>query len=139
MMDYNKIGYDIIGAAYNVRNNTGRGLLEKYYEGALCYELQELGYDVKRQVSIPALYQGKEVGEAYRADIIVENKVIIEIKAISIMLGFERSQLFTYLKLSGLKLGYLINFGAEDFKPGNFFEEEEPPYEFGIYRIVNKL
>ena len=139
MTDYSKIGYDIIGASFAVRNNTGRGLLEKYYEGALAFELQNLGYKIERQVAIPALYQGQEIGEAYRADIIVDGKVIIEVKAILSMQGIERSQIYTYLKLSGLKLGYLINFGVEDFKVGNFFDEREAPFESGIYRIVNNI
>ena len=135
--DYKKLGYDIIGAAFDVRNNTGRGLLEKFYESALEYEISIKGYEVKRQVSVPAMYKGQEIQEAYRADLIVEDKVIIEIKALTYMDGIETCQLNTYLKLSGLKLGYLINFGALDFKPGDLCED--PPYIYGIYRMVNNF
>ena len=134
--EYN-IGRDIIGAAFNVRKNVGRGLLEKFYEKALIYELNKMGYSTESQVAIPAIYCGEVIGEAYRADVIVENKVIIEVKAITFMEGIECSQLFTYLKLSGYKLGYLINFGARDFCIGNL--NEEPPFEHGIYSMVNKL
>lgn len=130
------IGRDIVGAAFDVRRNTGRGMLEKFYENALAYELNERGHEVECQVVIPAIYKGKEIGDAYRADIIVDKKVIIELKAISNMEGIQFCQLYTYLKLSHYRLGYLINFGAYDFIIGNL-NDEEPPYEFGIYPLSN--
>ncbi|MCH5218908.1 MAG: GxxExxY protein [Muribaculaceae bacterium] len=135
MADLLKIGKDIIGAAFNVRKNTGRGMLEKFYESALVYELKQMGYQVERQVAIPAIYKGEIIQDAYRADVIVENQVIIETKALSYMDSLETCQLNTYLKLSGYRLGYLINFGARDFRIGNL--KDEPPYEYGIYRMVN--
>ena len=137
MDEYRKIGYDIIGSAFEVRNHTGRGLLEKFYESALIYELTKKGYKVESQVEIPAVYREVVIQEAYRADLIVNNKVIIELKAISQMDSIQSCQLNTYLHLSGYKLGYLINFGAEDFSIGNL--NETPPYVKGIYRVVNNI
>ena len=137
IIDEYKIGHDIIGAAFTVRRNTGRGMLEKFYEKALMYELQKLHYDVKSQVAIPAIYCGEVISEAYRADIVVEDKVIIELKAISSMDDIESCQLYTYLKLSGYKLGYLINFGARDFSIGSL--HDGAPFDKGIYRLANKL
>ena len=135
--ELDQIGYDIIGASFNVRKQVGRGLLEKLYESALSYELSQKGYKVERQVAIPAIYKGQEIQDAYRADIIVERKVIIEVKAISHMESIERCQLYTYLKLSDYKLGYLINFGTRDFQVGIL--EEDGPLTLGIYRMVNNL
>ena len=129
------LGYDVIGAAFNVRKNTGRGLLEKFYESALVYELKHMGHRAESQVAIPALYCGVEIQEAYRADIVVDNKVIIEVKARASMDDHQTCQLHTYLKLSGMRLGYLINFGALDFSIGNL--EDQVPYNKGIYRMVN--
>ena len=137
MPDYHKIGEDIVGAAFSVRKEVGRGLLEKYYESALAYELKNMGHRVESQVPIPALYKGQEIGEAYRADLIIDDAVIIEIKAITSMQDHQACQLYTYLKLSGYKLGYLINFGCYDFKIGRL--NDEPPYEYGIYSVVNNL
>ena len=137
MNEYSKIRYDIIGAAFKVRSNAGRGLLEKFYEAALTFEIKEKGYKVENQVLIPALYRGVEVCDAFRADIIVEDKVIIEVKALPSMLGIHSSQLKTYLRLSDKKLGFLINFGAEEFSTGNL--SDIPPYEYGIYPMANGL
>lgn len=137
MNEYDKLGKDIIGAAFNVRKHAGRGMLEKFYESALAYEIEQLGYSLSRQVAIPAIYRGQIIQESYRADIIVENKVIIEVKAIPYMDSLQGCQLNTYLKLSGYKLGYLINFGARDFRTGSLYEEL--PYEYGIYRMVNNI
>ena len=112
-----KIGFNIIGAAFQVRKKVGRGLKEKFYEKALAYELQQLGHHVECQVEVPALYNGVIIDNAYLADMVIDDRVIIEVKAITTMTERESRQLFTYLKLSELKLGYLINFGAIDFRP----------------------
>ena len=133
--EYNELGYTIIGAAFEVMRNTGKGLREKYYEKALIYELKHRNLNVKEQVAIPALYKGIKVDDSYLADIIVEDKIIIEVKAINYMTETECRQLLTYLYLSTFKLGYLINFGARDFVPGN--TKEKLPYKKGIYRFIN--
>lgn len=134
---YIKIGHDIIGAAYEVRNNAGRGLREVYYEKALVYELTLRGYNVKTQVTIPVSYKGIVIDDAYKADIIVDDKVIIEIKAVGQLKETEPRQLLTYLKLTKLELGYLINFGVESFRPGKL--SDPLPYNAGFYRIINNL
>ena len=131
------IGYDIIGAAFDVIKHSGRFMREKYYEAALAKELADRGHDVKRQVTIPALYRGVEIDDSYLADIVVDDKVIIEIKAITTMKESECRQLLSYLQLSGYKLGYLINFGARDFRVGK--SSEPLPYINGIYRFVNNI
>ena len=135
--EYSDLGNSIIGAAFEVMKTAGKGLKEKYYESALAYELEQRGHRVERQVSLPALYKGVKVDDAYQADIVIDNKVIIEVKAISLMTEKECRQLVTYLKLSGYKLGYLINFGAKGFHIGN--TKEPQPYKNGIYRFVNNL
>ena len=132
-----KIGGEIIGAAFDVRKNSGKGLRESYYQAALTYELKQRGLQVDTQVLVPAYYRGIKISDSYLADIVVENKVIIELKAIRDMKEAEISQIITYLKLSGFKLGYLINFGAKDFKLGN--TRDSLPWEYGIYRIANKI
>ncbi len=135
--DYLKIGYDIIGCAYEVRNTGGKMLREKYYRDALTWELRQKGYTVDNEVLVPAIYKGVHIGEAYKADIVVDNRVVIETKAIGKMGEEEVRQIITYLKLSNFKLGYLINFGAHTFKNGRL--DEMVPYEKGIYRIVNNI
>ena len=134
---YNKIGEDIIGCAFEIRRKVGRGLREKYYEAALAYELTKRGHKVERQVELPAVYCGVVIDDSYYADIIVDDKVIVEVKAIMTMKEAECRQLLTYLKVSNYKLGYLINFGARDFRTGKF--NDMLPYRHGIYRFVNRL
>ena len=131
------IGYDIIGSAFEVMKVAGKGLKEKYYEMALTYELIQKGHEVKCQVEIPAIYKGIEIGNSFVADMIIDNKVLVELKAINYLTEAESRQIITYLKLSGLKLGYLINFGAKDFKVGK--TDHQYPYKQGIYRYVNGI
>lgn len=135
--EFKKIGYDIIGACFTVRNEAGRGLREIYYKKALAWELEERGYKVELEVSIPALYKGREISDAFQADIVVDNRVIIEAKALSKMGESEVRQILTYLKLSSFKLGYLINFGARDFGTGK--ASDPMPYTKGIYRFVDGI
>ncbi|MBB6369392.1 GxxExxY protein [Chryseobacterium shigense] len=125
-MTENEISYKIIGAAIEVHKNLGVGLLEKAYETALVYELKQLGMDVKQQISLPLKYKEVTVENAYIIDLIIENKVIVEIKAVLELNPVFYSQVLTYLKLTDLKLGLLINFNSELIK-------------YGIHRIVNKL
>jgi len=125
-MTENELSYKIIGAAIEVHKNLGVGLLENAYETALAYELKILGLDVKQQVSLPLRYKGITVENAYRIDLIIENKVIIEVKSVLELNPVFYSQVLTYLKLANLNLGLLINFNSELIK-------------YGIHRIVNKL
>ena len=134
---YFSIGHDIIGAAFEVRKKTGSGLREKFYEKALVFELLKKGHHIEEQVTIPALYEDMIIDEAYIADIIVDNLIIVEVKAVGSMSEKESRQLLTYLKLSNFKLGYLINFGAQDFSLGKL--SEHIPYKKGIYRMVNNF
>lgn len=135
--EYNKIGFDIIGCAIEVRRFSGRGLRENYYHMALEWELRQMGYDVGHKVVVPALYKGVEIKDAYEADIVVNNLVVVEVKAVTSMRESECRQIMTYMKLMSMKLGYLINFGAKDF---GFGKTTEPfPFTKGIYRFVNGL
>lgn len=135
--EYIKIGHDIIGAAFNVRKEAGRGLREKYYEAALAWEISQTGHCAERQKLMPCMYKGHVVGNAYSSDITVDNRVIIEVKAISFMTSEEVRQLLTYMKLTGIKLGYLINFGSKNFCIDKIAEQEI--YDKGIYRLVNGI
>lgn len=112
-----------------------------YYEAALAHELRLRGHKVDRQVCIPVKYKEIIIDEPYRADIVVDNKVIIELKALRYIHGDIVRQLITYLKLSGLKLGYIINFGASDFCIGSIkrWDDHTKQYEKGIYRLVNGI
>jgi GxxExxY protein len=125
-MTENELSYKIIGAAIEVHKNLGVGLLENAYEIALAYELKQLGMEVKQQISLPLKYKEVTVDNAYRIDLIVEGKVIIEVKAVLDLNPVFYSQVLTYLKLTNVKLGLLINFNTELIK-------------YGIHRIVNKL
>ena len=125
-MTENEISYKIIGAAIEVHKNLGVGLLENAYETALVYELQKLGFDVKQQYSLPLNYKDIEIQNAYRIDVLVENKVIIEVKSVMELHPIHFAQTKTYLKFTNLKLGLLINFKTQLLKDG-------------IHRIVNKL
>ncbi len=125
-MTENELSYKIIGAAIEVHKNIGVGLLEHAYETALAYELKLLGLNVKQQVSLPLKYKGMTVENAYKIDLIVEDKVIIEVKSVQELNSISHAQVLTYLKQSNIKLGLLINFNTELIK-------------YGIHRIVNKL
>lgn len=135
--EYLKIGHDIIQAAFEVRRVAGKGMRERFYQHAMAYELRERGYDVKSEVLIPALYKGIVIDGSYEADLIVDNRVILELKSISVMREYDGRQLLSYLKLSDFKLGYLINFGTKDFSIGKF--NDPIPYTKGIYRFVNGI
>ncbi len=113
-MTENDISYKIRGAIFKVYNALGPGLLESAYENALAYELREAGLDVKEQVPLPFVYNGTKMDAGYRLDLLVEDKVIIEIKSVERILDAHHKQLITYLKLSGKKLGLLVNFNSAD-------------------------
>lgn len=125
-MTENELSYKIIGAAIEVHRNLGVGLLENAYETALAYELKKQGIEVQQQISLPLKYKEVTIENAYKIDLIVENKVIVEIKAVLELHPVFYAQVLTYLKLTDMRLGLLINFNSELIK-------------YGIHRIVNKL
>ena len=102
----------IIGAAIEVHRNLGPGLLESAYEECLCHELQLRGLDFKHQVPLPLLYKGLRLDCGYKIDLIVRDEVILELKAIEKLLPIHEAQLLTYLRLTGRRVGLLINFNV---------------------------
>ena len=127
-MDYNEITFLIRKSIFNVYNELGPGLLESVYEKILAYELEDYGLNVKTQVPIEVKYKNIYRDIGFRADIIVEEKIIIEIKSIEEISKIHHKQLLTYLKLSGLQLGILVNFNTEHidkniFRKVNGFKE----------------
>ncbi len=117
-MTENEIGTICIEAAIKVHRSLGPGLLESVYELVLAYELQRHGLAVERQVPISITYEGMVFAEAFRADLIVGQKVVIELKSVEELNKAHRKQIQTYLRLTGLKLGYLFNFGDAVLKDG---------------------
>ena len=117
-MDENSIGKVVVDATIAVHREVGPGLLETVYELVLLDELQNRGLVAKRQVPIPIHIRGIQFDEAFRVDIIVENKVILELKCVEKTSPAHKKQLLTYLKLSGMKLGYLLNFAEAMMKDG---------------------
>jgi GxxExxY protein len=108
----------IIGLAIEVHRNTGRGLLESVYEQCLCYELRQAGLAFERQVGVPVLYKGIVFDEGFRADIVVDRKVIVEIKSVAAIQPAHESQLLTYLRMSGIQVGLLLNFNVPRLTDG---------------------
>jgi GxxExxY protein len=114
----NEIGTAIISAAIDVHSLVGPGLLESAYEACLVYELEKLGFDVRRQSALPLRYKDLIIDIAYRTDLIVENLVVVELKTVEMILRVHRSQLLSYLGLGGFKLGYLLNFHVAQMRDG---------------------
>ena len=112
-MTENEIGYKIRGACFTVYNELGPGLLESAYELALMIELRGMGLRVENQVVFDVCYKGSSLGTGYRLDLLVEGLVLIELKSVDNLCAVHHKQLLTYLRLSGLKLGYLINFNTD--------------------------
>lgn len=117
-MNENEIGKIIVDAAVTLHKELGPGLLESVYEVLLAHELEKCGLAVERQVAIPIEYHGISFSEGFRADIVVESKVIIELKSVETINKSHKKQLLTYLRLTGYKLGYLLNFGEALMKDG---------------------
>lgn len=111
-MDINDISYKIRGAIYTVFNELGPGLLEHVYEATLAYELTKTGLNVQSQVALPVVYQEVRLELGYRIDLLIENQIIVEIKSVEFLHDVHKKQLLTYLRLSGKKLGILVNFNA---------------------------
>jgi len=126
-MNENEISYKIIWAAIELHKAIGPGLLESVYETALAYDLKELGFDVKQQVPRPFIYKSIKMETGFRMDLVIENKVIIEVKCVEKINEVHLAQTLTYLKLSEMKLGLIINFRTSILKDG------------GIKRLVNNL
>lgn len=118
MEELNNISYKIIGCAYTVHAELGPGLLESTYEACLEYELLEKGLKVERQKPLPVIYKDVKLNAGYRIDLLVEDKVIVEIKSCEAVAPIHEAQLLTYLKLANKKLGLLINFNIKDLKQG---------------------
>jgi GxxExxY protein len=125
-MTENEIGTAIIGAAIKVHSVIGPGLLESAYEQCLVYELEKLRLRAAKQVSVPLRYEELRVDVAYRVDMLVEDMVVLELKSVEAILPVHRSQLLSYLRLGGYKLGYLLNFNVIQMRDG-------------IVRMVNGL
>jgi GxxExxY protein len=113
----NRITEKIIGSAIEVHRNLGPGLLESIYENALCYELKSDGMHCAQQVRVPIMYKEQCLGEC-RLDLIVENEIIVELKAVDRVDFLFEAQLMTYLKVTGKKIGLLINFNVPVLKNG---------------------
>ena len=108
----------VIGLAIEVHRNTGPGLLKSVYERCLCVELRRAGIAFKRQVPIPILYKGEQVGDAFKADLVVAEQLILEVKSVAIILPVHEMQLRTYLRMSGIRVGLLMNFNAPRLTDG---------------------
>ena len=125
-MTENELSSIIIGAAIEVHTQLGPGLLESVYETCLYYELKEIGLKVERQVNLPLKYKNLHLDSGLRLDLLVQDKVIIELKAVQELCDVHVAQTLTYLKLTDLKLGLLINFNEARLKQG-------------LRRIVNNM
>ncbi len=125
-MDENEISSRVIGAAIELHKQLGPGLLESVYERSLAYELNNSGLYIKTQVPVPFIYKEIDMDVGFKIDILVEDKVIIELKSIEALAPVHFAQVLTYLKITNLKLGLLINFNVKLLKEG-------------IHRIVNNL
>jgi GxxExxY protein len=125
-MTENELSKHIVDVAFRIHNRLGPGLLESVYEEIMCFELNKLGLIVDRQKAIPVIWGNLKMEISFRADLIVDHKVIIEIKSVEIVAPVHYKQLLTYLKITGIKLGLLINFNEALIKEG-------------ITRIVNNL
>ena len=119
-MTENDISYKIRGCIFKVYNNLGPGLLESAYEAALKYELEKDHLLVLSQAPLPLVYESIKLSIGYRLDLLVENKVIIELKSVENLMDVHHKQMITYLKLSGLKLGLLVNFNTDDISKNIF-------------------
>ncbi len=135
-MTENQAGTLILESAIEVHRELGPGLLETVYESSLAYELSSRGLKVERQRSIPLCYKGITFDAGFRADLMVEESILVELKSVEQLHRAHRKQIQTYLKLSGFKLGYLLNFGADLMKEGivravNGLSEQPERISFG--------
>ena len=117
-LEYNTLSKRIINAAIEVHKELGAGLLESVYEYCLLDELKRNGLRAERQIQLPLCYKGSKLDKEFIIDVLVENKIILELKSVEAILPIHEFQLLTYLKLSGMKLGLLINFNVPQLKEG---------------------
>jgi GxxExxY protein len=117
-MTENELTYQIRGAVWDVYNDLGPGLLESVYEEALCYELEQRGLRVERQKPVPIVYKGNVLKTDLRLDLMIEDKIIIELKSVEELKPVFYKQTKTYLKLMNKRIGLLVNFGEYDMKEG---------------------
>lgn len=117
-MDIEELAKEVIGSAIEVHRDLGPGLLENTYEKCLVHELGLRGVKAQRQKAQPVHYKGFEIDEGYRIDVLVEGKIVLELKAVDQLNNIHMAQLLTYLKLSGCNLGFLINFNVQFLKDG---------------------
>jgi GxxExxY protein len=117
-MHENEIGSVVVDCAVALHQELGPGLLETVYEVTLARALERRGLRVQRQVAVPIEYEGEKFAEGFRADLIVEGKVLLELKSVERITAAHKKQLLTYLRLTGLKLGYLLNFGEALMRDG---------------------
>ena len=117
-MHENEVGTIIVDSAVRLHQALGPGLLESVYEITLARQLEKRGLSVQRQVGIPIEFAGEHFEIGFRADLIVEGKIIVELKSVEVIKPVHKKQLLTYLRLTGMKLGYLLNFGAALMKNG---------------------
>lgn len=108
----------VIGLAIEVHRHTGPGLLESVYEQCLCHELRQAGLPFERQVAIPVIYKAVPIGDGFKADIVVARTVILEIKAVAAILPVHMAQLHPYLRMSGIRIGLIMNFNASRLAEG---------------------
>ena len=108
----------VLDCSFQVHTALGPGLLESAYEECLYYELLQSGLNVKKQIPLPLIYKEVKLDAGYRIDLLVENKVIVELKSIESLADIHMAQILTYLKLSGCKLGLLVNFNVKHLKDG---------------------
>lgn len=118
MDELNEISYKIIGCAYEVHAELGPGLLEKTYEVCLLHELLKAGLEARQQVGLPVLYKGIQLEAGYKIDLIVENKIVLELKSIEALAPIHQAQLLTYMRLADIKLGLLFNFNVLNLRKG---------------------
>lgn len=109
---------EIVDAVFQVHSNLGAGFIEKVYEDCLCVELQEKGIAFSRQFPVPLQYKGKNILADFRLDLVVEDAVVLELKAVERILPVHEAQIYSYLKMSGLPLGFLVNFNVPLIKDG---------------------
>ena len=131
-LSFNELTDRVIGACIEIHRALGPGLLESAYEECLCYELSAAGIRFERQKPLPVHYKGVNLDCGYRLDLVIEQKLIVELKAVESLLPIHEAQLLTYLKLSGLTLGLLINFNVPVLKSGikqiaNNFQDSASP------------
>lgn len=117
-MTENEVATQIVDAAYRIHTSLGSGLLESVYEVVLAYELENRGLGVVRQQAVPIVYEGTRIEVGFRADLIVEDKVIVEIKSVETVAPVHKKQLLTHLRLADKRLGLLINFNVVLIKEG---------------------